>query len=245
MPRWKITLEYDGSAFCGWQRQENAPSVQQAVEEAVTGFSGEEARLHVAGRTDAGVHARAQVAHVDLEKETNAGTVRDALNYYLRAAPVAVLAVEGVGDDFHARLKAKARHYLYRVLQRKPPPALEAGHVLHVPTPLDLEAMRKAAALLPGPHDFSTFRARDCQSNSPVKTLDEARIERVGEEYHFYFSARSFLYHQVRNMVGSLLYVGDGHWSAEDFAAAFAACDRKRGGPTAAAHGLYFLKVDY
>ncbi|HVY13540.1 MAG TPA: tRNA pseudouridine(38-40) synthase TruA, partial [Alphaproteobacteria bacterium] len=243
--RWKLTLEYDGSAFSGWQRQENAPSVQQSLEEAITAFCGEEVRTHVAGRTDAGVHALAQVAHADITKQTTAETVRDALNYYLRNLAVGILKVEEVSEDFHARFSARARHYLYRILCRHSPPVLEKNRVLHVSAPLDVAAMQKAAALLPGQHDFSTFRAQNCQSNSPIKTLDSARIEAQGSELHFSFSARSFLYHQVRNMVGSLLLVGKGRWSVDDFQRAFAAHDRTQGGPTAAPDGLYFHHVDY
>lgn len=245
MQRWKITLEYDGAGFCGWQRQENAPSVQQAVEEAIKGFSGEDVKLVGAGRTDTGVHARGQVAHFDLEKETKADTVRDALNFYLKEKAVCVLAAEAAAQDFHARFNAKMRHYEYRVINRRVPLVLEVARAMHVPRPLNVEAMQKAANTIIGQHDFSTFRAADCQSNSPVKTLDGARIERVGDDVHFWFSARSFLYHQVRNMVGTLVLVGTGQWSLDDFASAFAAHDRTKGGPTAPAHALTFMRVDY
>lgn len=245
MPRWKLTLEYDGTAFCGWQRQDNAPSVQQSIEEAIFSFCGEEVRLHVAGRTDAGVHARAQVAHADILKQTDADTVQGALNFYLKNKPISVLKVEAVSDEFHARFSALRRHYLYRVLARRAPLALEAARATHFNKPLFLPPMQQAAALLVGHHDFSTFRAQNCQSNSPVKTLERAHIEEDGEEFRFTFSARSFLYHQVRNMVGSLFLVGTGQWQVGDFEAAFRACDRKKGGPTAPPQGLYFMGVDY
>lgn len=245
MPRWKITVEYDGGAFCGWQRQENAPSVQQSIEEAITSFCGEETRLHVAGRTDTGVHALAQVAHFDIQKQTDADTVQGALNHYLREKPVSILKVEAVGEDFHARFSALRRSYMFRVISRRAPLALDAGRAVYVPRVLILAPMQAAAALLIGQHDFSTFRAADCQSNSPIKTMDVARVEQQGEEFRFYFTARSFLYHQVRNMVGTLIYVGTGQWSVDDFRAAFEAKDRKRGGPKAPPQGLYFIGVDY
>jgi tRNA pseudouridine38-40 synthase len=245
VPRWKITLEYDGSGFSGWQRQENAPSVQQTVEEAITSFCGEETRLQGAGRTDAGVHALAQVAHFDIQKAADAETIRDALNFYLREKPVCILEAESVGEDFQARFSAKARHYLYRVVNRKPPLVLDRNLVHHVTRELNLEAMQQAGAVLIGAHDFSTFRAQNCQAKSPNKSLDVARIEQVGDEFRFFFSARSFLYHQVRNMVGTILLVGTGQWSLEEFKTAFEARDRTKGGPTAPAHGLYFVRVDY
>jgi tRNA pseudouridine38-40 synthase len=245
MTRWKITLEYDGGGFSGWQRQENAPSVQQTVEESIASFCGEEVRLQVAGRTDAGVHALAQVAHFDIQKPAEAETIRDALNYYLREKPVCILQAESVGEDFHARFSAKARHYLYRVVNRKPPLVLERSLASHVTRELKREPMQKAADLLLGTHDFSTFRAQNCQAKSPNKTMDVAQIEQVGDEFCFLFSARSFLYHQVRNMVGTLLLVGTGQWSLENFKTAFDACDRTKGGPTAPSQGLYFVRVDY
>ncbi len=245
MSRWKITLEYDGGAFFGWQRQDDAPSIQQSVEEAIKGFSGEDVRLHVAGRTDAGVHALGQAAHFDLAKETDGNRVREALNFYLKGQPISILNAEAVSDEFHARFSAKARHYMYRVINRRPALALDKARAYHVPRALQLEPMQKAAQLLPGEHDFSTFRAAGCQSNGPIKTLDSANIERTGDELRFSFSARSFLYHQVRNMVGSLLQVGLGSWRVDDFEAAFNAADRTQGGPTAPSHALYFMRVDY
>jgi tRNA pseudouridine38-40 synthase len=245
MPRWKITLEYDGTGFSGWQRQDNAFTVQQAVEEAVLGFSQEEVRLQVAGRTDAGVHALAQVAHIDLAKETTAETLRDALNYYLREKPVSVLKAESVGEDFHARFSAKGRRYLYRVINRRSPLALEINRAYQVTKDVNITPMQEAATLILGQHDFSTFRAQNCQAPSPIKTMDEAEIERIGEEVRFHFAARSFLYHQVRNMVGSLLMVGTGQWSVAQFKEAFEVKDRKAGGPTAPSSGLYFVSVTY
>ena len=243
--RWKLTLEYDGTNFCGWQRQENGLSVQQALEEAIQKFSGESVTLFAAGRTDAGVHAKAQVVHGDLAKDTNADTVRDAINFHLKPHRIAVLKAEPVAGDFHARFGATSRRYRYQIIHRRAPPALLADFAWHVPKPLDLAPMQEAAKLLLGKHDFSTFRAQNCQSNSPIKTLDAFEIAREDELVLFNCRARSFPYHQVRNMVGTLVLVGTGQWTLEDFKAAFAACDRKAGGPTAPAHGLFFWQVEY
>jgi tRNA pseudouridine38-40 synthase len=245
MTRYKLTVEYDGAPFVGWQRQDNGASVQQALEDAVTGFCGETVLVEGAGRTDAGVHALGQVAHVDIEKETDAGTVRDALNYHLRGVPVSVLGAEAVDDDFHARISAKERSYLYRILDRRPPPAVDQGRVWWVPVDLDAEAMHAAAQCLIGYHDFSTFRAAQCQADSPVKTLDDLRVTRAGDEIHIRARARSFLHHQVRNFAGTLRLVGEAKWSADDVAAALAAKDRTRGGPTAPPEGLYLVSVAY
>lgn len=245
MTRYKLTVEYDGAPFVGWQRQDNGASVQQALEDAVTGFCGETVLVEGAGRTDAGVHALGQVAHVDIEKETDAGTVRDALNYHLRGVPVSVLGAEAVDDDFHARFSAKERSYLYRILDRRPPPAVDQGRVWWVPVDLDAEAMHAAAQCLIGYHDFSTFRAAQCQADSPVKTLDDLRVTRAGDEIHIRARARSFLHHQVRNFAGTLRLVGKAKWSADDVAAALAAKDRTRGGPTAPPEGLYLVSVAY
>jgi tRNA pseudouridine38-40 synthase len=245
MTRYKLTVEYDGAPFVGWQRQDNGASVQQALEDAVTGFCGETVLVEGAGRTDAGVHALGQVAHVDIEKETDAGTVRDALNYHLRGVPVSVLGAEAVDDDFHARFSAKERSYLYRILDRRPPPAVDQGRVWWVPVDLDAEAMHAAAQCLIGNHDFSTFRAAQCQADSPVKTLDDLRVTRAGDEIHIRARARSFLHHQVRNFAGTLRLVGEAKWSADDVAAALAAKDRTRGGPTAPPEGLYLVSVAY
>ena len=245
MTRWKLTIEYDGGGFCGWQRQAHDLSVQQAVEEAIQKFSGETVTLHVAGRTDAGVHARAQVAHFDLAKETDADTVRDAINFHVKPHLVAVLRAEKVSEEFHARFGALKRSYHYQIVCRRAPLALLAGQAWHMPKLLDLAPMQEAGALLIGNHDFSTFRAVNCQSNSPVKTLDALEITGEGECITFATTARSFLYHQVRNMVGTLALVGSGQWDVNEFKAAFAARDRRKGGPTAPAHGLFFWEVTY
>jgi len=243
--RWKIIVEYDGGPFVGWQRQNNGPSVQAALEDAVAGFSGEQVAVHGAGRTDSGVHALGQSAHFDLARATDADTVRDALNFHLKPNPVAVLQADAVDGDFHARFSATRRHYLYRILNRRPPPTLDAGRVWHVTAPLDTDAMHAAAQRLIGNHDFTSFRAAACQADSPVKTLDLLAVSRAGEEIHITANARSFLHHQVRNMAGTLKLVGEGKWSADDVDDALAARDRGKAGPTAPAEGLYLARVDY
>ncbi|MDD4616895.1 MAG: tRNA pseudouridine(38-40) synthase TruA [Alphaproteobacteria bacterium] len=245
MTRWKLTIEYDGSQFSGWQIQTNAPSVQAALEEALARFSGEDAATFVAGRTDAGVHARAQVAHVDLRKETRGDVVRDAVNFYMRPRRVAILSAEETDQTFHARLNARRRSYRYRIINRRAPLTFQTDYAWHVVPPLDEAAMQKAADILIGKHDFSTFRAANCQQNSPVKTLDLLKIWREGEEVFVQAEARSFLYHQVRNMVGTLSMVGTGNWPLEQFREAFEACDRSKGGPTAPPQGLTFWSVWY
>ncbi len=245
MQRWKLTLEYDGGPFIGWQRQDEGPSIQQCLEEAVTAFSGEDVRIHGAGRTDSGVHALMQVAHMDLEKATKADTVRDALNYHLKPNPIAVLSAEPVVEDFHARFSASGRAYLYRILNRRPPPALECGRVWSVTRPLDADAMHRAAQILVGHHDFSSFRASQCQADSPVKTLDRLDVFRAGEEIHLIVEARSFLHHQVRNFAGTLELVGSGKWTNAHLRDALHAKDRSAGGPTAPPQGLYLTKVVY
>jgi tRNA pseudouridine38-40 synthase len=245
MARWKLTIEYDGTDFVGWQRQINGLAVQQVVEDAIFAFCGERSVIHVAGRTDAGVHAFGQVAHVDIVKQTYANTIRNALNFHLRLQRVSILSVAAVADDFHARFSALQRAYLYRILDRRPPPALAQGRVWWIATPLDADAMHAAAQLLPGKRDFSTFRAANCQADGPVKTLDVLTAERVGDEIHVRARARSFLYHQVRNMVGSLKLVGEGKWSLDDFRAARDAADRTKGGPTAPPAGLYLTEIVY
>jgi len=246
MTRWKLTCEYEGSGFCGWQRQGHDPvSVQQVLEEAIQKFSGETVTLQVAGRTDAGVHAFANVAHFDLERDTNGDTIRDAMNNYVRPHRVSVLTAEKVPDAFHARFEALNRSYVYRILNRRPPPALGLQQAWHVQKLLDLGLMQEAARSLLGQHDFSTFRAQNCQANSPIRTLDRLELSREGEMVTFDVGARSFLYHQVRNMVGTLALVGTGQWTLDAFQKAFAACDRRAGGPTAPAHGLYFKAVTY
>jgi tRNA pseudouridine38-40 synthase len=245
MPRYKLTIEYDGRPFVGWQVQDNGISVQGVLTAAVAAFCGETVHVQGAGRTDAGVHALGQVAHVDLTKAWDADTVRDALNKCLRPHPVAVLAAEPAPDGFDARFSALKRHYLYRIVNRRADHALDAGRALRVPRPLDADAMRAAAQRLVGRHDFTTFRATECQAKSPEKTLDKLDVERRGEDLHVRASARSFLHHQVRSMVGSLILVGDGRWSADDLAAALAARDRKACGPVAPSDGLYLVRVDY
>jgi tRNA pseudouridine38-40 synthase len=243
--RWKLTLEYDGTGFCGWQRQTHDVSVQQTIEDAIRKFSGEDVTLHAAGRTDAGVHAKAQVAHFDLAKETDADTVRDALNFHVRPHRVSILQVDAAAEDFHARFSARARSYRYQIINRRAPSALLADYAWHVQKPLDADAMHAAAQLLIGHHDFSTFRAQNCQSSSPLKTLDRLDVTKDGEMILFDVSARSFLYHQVRNMVGTLVMVGTGQWTREQFETAFEAHDRQKGGPTAPALGLFFQDVKY
>ena len=243
--RYKLIIEYDGGPFVGWQRQDNGASVQQSLEDAVTDFCGETQLVEGAGRTDAGVHALGQVAHVDIEKDTDGGTVRDALNFHLRGLPVTVLDAEAVDGDFHARFSARERSYLFRILDRRPPPAVDTGRVWWVPVALDAEAMHEAAQTLIGNHDFSSFRAAQCQADSPVKTLDKLRVARAGDEIHIQVRARSFLHHQVRNFAGTLKLVGEGKWSAGDIAAILAARDRTRAGPTAPPEGLYLVKVGY
>lgn len=245
MPRYALTIEYDGSGFVGWQRQDNGPSVQAALEAAVQAFSGDRVTVEGAGRTDTGVHALAQVAHVDLTRDHAVSTVRDALNHHLRPAPVVVLRAVAVEDGFHARFSAVGRSYRYRILNRRAPPALQRGRVWWVPAPLDGPAMHAAAQVLVGRHDFTTFRASLCQAASPVKTLDRLEVRRDGEEILVLADARSFLHRQVRNMVGTLKRVGEGKWTADDVAAALAARDRARGGPTAPPAGLYLAAVRY
>ena len=245
MPRFKLTIEYDGGGFVGWQRQDNGLSVQQVVEEAIFGFCGETVGTHVAGRTDAGVHALGQVAHMELKRQADADTVRDALNFHLKPAAVVIVAAEAVDDDFHARFSARGRQYLYRITNRRPPPAVERGRTWWVPVPLDAGAMHEAAQVLVGRHDFTTFRAAQCQAKSPEKTLDALDVSRHGEEIRIEARARSFLHHQIRNMAGTLRLAGEGKWTADDVRAALAARNRSAGGPTAPAAGLYLVRVTY
>jgi tRNA pseudouridine38-40 synthase len=245
MPRYKLVLEYDGSGLVGWQRQNNGLSVQEILETAVTRFCGEAITVHGAGRTDAGVHALAQAAHLDLPKEWPTDVVRNALNQHVRPHAVSVLAVERVPDSFDARRSARGRVYRYRILNRRAPAAMERGRVWHVGAALDVEAMQEGAALLLGKHDFTTFRDSLCQARSPVKTLDRLAVTRAGDEIVVEARARSFLHHQVRNMVGSLKLVGAGKWRVPHIAEALAARDRRAGGPTAPAEGLYLVEVVY
>src|SRR5215469_9462658 len=229
--RYRLTLEYDGAPFVGWQRQDNGPSVQGALEAAIEKLSGERVTVTGAGRTDAGVHALGQVAHFDLVKDFEPGKVRDALNHYLRPAPVAVLEAALATPDFHARFSARGRHYLYRIVCRRAPLALERGHVWHIVRDLDAQAMHHAAQALVGQHDFTTFRAAECQAKSPVKTLDRLDVRALGGEIQIEASARSFLHHQVRSMVGSLKLVGEGKWRPREIADALNARDRSACGP--------------
>lgn len=245
MTRYMLTLEYDGGGFVGWQRQDNGPSVQEALETAVKAFCGETVTSFAAGRTDAGVHALGQVAHVDLAKETTADTVRDALNFHLKPAPIAVLKAEAVGEDFHARFSAKARLYRYRIVNRRPPLALDRGRAWLVGIELDAVAMHDAAQAVVGHHDFTSFRATLCQAKSPLKTLDVLEVRRAGEDIVIEARAQSFLHHQVRNMVGTLKLVGEGKWTKADVAAALAARNRSAAGPTAPPEGLYLAEVWY
>jgi tRNA pseudouridine38-40 synthase len=245
VPRYKLTIEYDGGPFVGWQRQANGRSIQQAIEEAVAAFSQEEIVLKGAGRTDAGVHALGQVAHIDLARDWDTDTIRNAINAHLRPEPVTILAAERVPAEFDARFSAVKRHYLYRITDRRAPPALDRGRIWHVPQPLDEAAMHLAAQSLLGRHDFTTFRSSECQAKSPVRTLDRLDVSRQGGEIAIRASARSFLHNQVRSMVGALKKVGEGKWPVGEVAAALAACDRSRSGPVAPAHGLYLVAVDY
>jgi tRNA pseudouridine38-40 synthase len=245
MPRFKLTIEYDGTPFAGWQWQDDAPTVQRALTDAIAAFCGHPVKVAGAGRTDAGVHAFGQVAHVDLEKDWRLDRVRDAINAHLRPHPVAVLSAEKMPDGFDARFSAKKRHYLYRIVNRRPDLALERTRAWRVPRRLNAEAMHEAAQRLTGKHDFTTFRSTECQAKSPVKTLDRLDVTREGEDVHITTSARSFLHNQVRSMVGSLALVGDGKWSSDDLAAALAARDRAVCGPVAPPEGLYLVSVDY
>jgi tRNA pseudouridine38-40 synthase len=245
MPRYKLTIEYDGTPFCGWQLQADAPTVQGALEAAVLAMSGEEVRVHGSGRTDAGVHALGQVAHCDIAKPFPPGRLRDGLNAHLRPHPIAVLAAEIVPGTFQARFSARKRHYLYRIRNVRANLALDIGRVWRVPRALDAVAMHQAAQRLIGKHDFTTFRDTECQAKSPDKTLDQLDVIRDGDAVNIVTSARSFLHSQVRSMVGSLVWVGEGRWSADDLAAALAARDRSACGPVAPPEGLYLVHVEY
>jgi tRNA pseudouridine38-40 synthase len=245
MPRYRITIEYDGTPFVGWQIQAVGRSVQGCLTEAVKRFTGETVSVRGAGRTDAGVHARGQVAHIDLARDWDPFKVREALNFHLKPDPIVVLDAARAADDFDARFSATGRSYLYRVLSRKAPPALERNRVWWVRGPLDAGAMAEAAAYMIGHHDFTTFRAAGCQARSPVKTLDRLDVKIVGEEIHIKAQARSFLHHQVRSLAGSLKQVGDGRWTPADMKAALEARDRARCGALAPSRGLYLMSVAY
>ena len=245
MPRYRLLVEYDGRPYNGFQAQATLPSVQGAIEAAVKAFCGQAIRIAAAGRTDTGVHATGQVVHVDLERDWPAQTVMNALNAHLTREAVSILACEIAEGDWHARFSANERRYLYRLLNRRGPPALDKGKVWHVKKPLDAQAMHAAAQHLVGLHDFTTFRDMHCQAKSPLKTLDVARVVRVGEEVHLSFEARSFLHRQVRSMTGTLVEVGIGRWSAQDVKAALGARDRTACGPVAPPDGLYLVGVGY
>jgi len=245
MPRFKLTIEYEGTPFVGWQRQENGRSVQQALEEAVLAFTGEKVVVGGAGRTDAGVHALGQVAHIDLASDWPTDTVRDALNARVGPERVAVIRAERVADDFDARFSAIRRHYLYRLSERRSPLTLDLHRLWRVGVPLDVAAMHESAQALVGKHDFTTFRSSECQAKSPVKTLDRLDVTREGEEVRVRAAARSFLHNQVRSMVGTLKKVGEGKWPVNAVADALAAADRARSGPVAPPDGLYLVAVDY
>jgi len=245
VPRYKLIIEYDGGPFAGWQIQADRPTVQGVLTAAVEALTGEKIHVQGAGRTDAGVHARGQVAHIDLTKDWAPDTVRDALNAHIRPNPIAILAAEPVREDFNARTSAIKRHYLYRIVNRRADLALDAGHAWRVPRPLDTAAMHAAAQRLVGKHDFTTFRSTECQAKSPVKTLDALAVVRDGDAVDVRASARSFLHNQVRSMVGSLVAVGEGKWSADDLARALDARDRTACGQVAPPDGLYLMRVDY
>ena len=245
MPRYKLTIEYNGAPFCGWQRQQNGRGVQQAVEEAIHAIAPDSPSIIAAGRTDAGVHAIGQVAHCDLPMEWEENRLLRSLNHFLYPEPVSVVAVEPVAADFHARFDARARQYLYRVLSRPARPVLLEGMVWHVHKPLDIEAMRAGAAHLIGHHDFTTFRSVHCQSASPVKTLDRLDITEIDGEIRFHVHARSFLHNQVRSFVGTLVQVGTGRWPPARVGEALAAADRAACGPVASPDGLYLERVFY
>ena len=245
MTRFRLTVEYDGRPFMGWQRQAHGPSVQQAIEEAVLAVTGERGILHAAGRTDAGVHALAMTAHVDIDKPISPFRLMEALNARLRPNPVAILGCEAVADDWHARFSCVGREYLYRIINRRAPLTLEAGHAWRIAKSLDADWMHDAARILIGRHDFTTFRSVHCQADSPLKTLDRLDVRRDGDEIRIEAAARSFLHHQVRSMVGCLALVGQGQWTATDLRAALEAKDRAQLGLNAPAEGLYFVRAYY
>ena len=245
MTRWRLIIEYDGGPFMGWQRQDHGPSVQQALQEALQRMTGERAAFTAAGRTDAGMHALAMSAHVDVTKSLTAHRLREGLNALVRPAPVSILEAEPVADDWHARFSCVGRRYHYRGLNRRAPPAPDAGKVWHISVPLDFEAMKEGAHFLVGRHDFTTFRSVQCQSDSPVKTLDRLEVIRAGREIHVEAAARSFLHHQVRSMVGCLALVGRSQWKPADIGKALEARDRAALGLNAPPHGLYFVEALY
>lgn len=245
MQRYKLTIAYDGRGYCGWQRQPDLLSVQEALETAFRSFCGEDVTIIAAGRTDAGVHASGQVGHVDLSKAWRDDVVRDAVNQYLVGERIAILAAEKVSDEFHARFSATSRHYVYKMLNRRAPPVFERGLVWHLKRKVDVAAMDKAAKLLLGKHDFSTFRDTECQADNPVRNLDRFDVIADGEMVLFHLSARAFLHRQVRSMVGTLELVGSGRWTETDLVGALLARDRRACGPVAPSDGLYLDQVGY
>ncbi len=245
MARFALTLEYDGGPFAGLQRQDNASTIQQAVEEAVARITGERVTMHAAGRTDAGVHALAMRAHVDVAKDIAPFRLMEALNAHLRPDPVAVVACATVPDDWHARFSCTGREYRYRIANRRSPLTLERGRAWQVSQPIDAAAMHRAARALVGKHDFTTFRSADCQAHDPVKTLDRLTVRREGEHVLVETAARSFLHHQVRSMVGCLVLIGMGRWREQRMAEALAARDRAALGLNAPPEGLYFVRALY
>jgi tRNA pseudouridine38-40 synthase len=243
--RWRLTIEYDGGPFLGWQRQNDEPSVQGQLEAAIFEMTSERVAVHGAGRTDSGVHALAMSAHADVARPFTAHRLRDGLNALVRPAPISILAVEPAADDWHARFSCIGRRYEYRILNRRAPPAVERGRVWHIPQTLDIDAMTEGAALLVGTHDFTTFRSAHCQSKSPVKSLDRLEITADCELIRVRAAARSFLHHQVRSMVGCLAMVGRGQWAPADIGKALEARDRAALGLNAPPHGLYFVEALY
>jgi len=245
MPRYKLTIEFDGAPYMGWQWQDHGPSVQGAIEKAAQSLGGEPTEVYGSGRTDSGVHALGQVAHMDLVKDLRADKVRDGLNFHLKNEPVTILDAEIVDDEFHARFDATERHYLYRIIDRRPKLALDKGRVWRIPVKLNVDAMHEAAQVLIGQHDFTTFRDTQCQAKSPIKTLDEITVKRVGAEIHIRLRARSFLHKQVRSITGSLAEVGMGKWTADDMQNALDVRNRTVCGPVAPPDGLYLVHVYY
>tara|TARA_A100000164_G_scaffold375015_1_gene409159 strand:+ start:1428 stop:2186 length:759 start_codon:yes stop_codon:yes gene_type:complete len=246
MPKFKFSVEYDGSNYVGWQKQDNGPSIQASLEQALASFSGVKTEVTGAGRTDSGVHALSMVAHFELESgQFSAETIKKAMNYHLGTQPITVLEVAPIEQNFHARFSAINRKYLYRILNRSTPPALDIGRVWFIPRSLDESGMQKAAAVLIGKHDFTSFRAKHCQAVSPEKTIREITVKRIGNEVQIFVEAKSFLHHQIRNIVGTLKLVGEGRWTEQDVIRILKAKDRSIAGPTAPAAGLYFVGVDY
>ena len=246
MPKFKFSVEYDGSNYVGWQKQDNGPSIQASLEHALASFSGVKTEVTGAGRTDSGVHALSMVAHFELASEQfSAETIKKAMNYHLGTQPITVLEVAPIEQNFHARFSAINRKYLYRILNRSTPPALDIGRVWFIPRSLDESGMQKAAAVLIGKHDFTSFRAKHCQAVSPEKTIREITVKRIGNEVQIFVEAKSFLHHQIRNIVGTLKLVGEGRWTEQDVIRILKAKDRSIAGPTAPAAGLYFVGVDY